>query len=87
MTYIDVRAPEGHLWHGRLIHVCGAARHTILTQNGTFTWCAINRRWAWVCDGSITLVWPEPSSAEHGALMAQFEETAPPLRAAEGAGT
>lgn len=74
MSVIAVSAPEGHLWNGRMIHVCGAAAHTILTLNGTFSWCDQGRHWAWICDRSITLIWPEPASAEHAALMAEFAD-------------
>lgn len=72
MTRIAVSAPEGHLWHGRHIHVCGAAAGAVLTMYGTFSWCPIGKRWAWICDREVTLAWPGPESAEHAALVASF---------------
>ena len=84
MNVIALNAPEGHDWHGTRLHVHGAARHAILTLHGAFNWCPVRKHWAWASDPAVTLHWPEPSSPEHAALMAQFAETRPPRRAAKG---
>lgn len=73
MTYIEVIAPEGHLWQGRRVQVCGAAADAILTLFGTFNWSGLGRRWVWICDHDVALVWPGPDSSEHAALVASFD--------------